>query len=154
MTKDKSKVPVKPRCVVAQFCDDIRYEVGNKVTLVGLYNASLFLQEFPALIPRLGINLIVETPIEDIISSVVLKIERGEEIIFQSTVTIPPRVSFDEVLQNGHDEITRRTFGMQISLPPITVMSPCMLRVVVVLDGVESIAGKLRISATPVGSNR
>ena len=147
MKKVAAKAPNQLRCVVVQFCDDIRHEVGNKVTLVGLYNGSLFLQEFPALIARLAINLIVETSIEDRISDMVVRIEKGEEIIFQTSTSIPPRVASNEVIQAGHDEPTRSMLGVQISLPPITVMSPCMLRVVVILDGLESIAGKLRIAA-------
>jgi hypothetical protein len=37
----------------ATFCDDIRMEVGNKLTFVGCYSGFMFLNsEFPATIPR------------------------------------------------------------------------------------------------------
>lgn len=149
MTKKQLKVVKRPRCILAQFCDDIRYEVGNKVTLVGLYNGTLFLQEFPALIPRFGINLLVDSPLEEPVSTVVVRVEKGDEIILQTAFDVP-RQANQENLQIGHDQPTRRTFAMQMTLPPITITSPCMLRVMVVLDGVECVAGKLRIAATPI----
>jgi hypothetical protein len=149
MTEPKSEAADHLRCVLAQFCDDIRYEVGNKVTLVGLYDGALFLQEFPAMIPRLGINLVVDTPIDDQVRSFVLRIEKGDEIIVEATASVPSQPRPDTVVQNGHDELTRAMFSMKILLAPMTVLSPCMLRVKVTLDGVESVAGKLRITAAP-----
>lgn len=149
MTEPKPEKAENPRCILAQFCDDIRHEVGNKVTLVGLYDGALFLQEFPAMIPRLGINLVVDTPIEDQVQSVVLRIEKGDEVIGEAKASVPPQPNPATVVQNGHDEFTRAMFSMKILLAPITVMAPCMLRVKVTLDGIESIAGKLRITAAP-----
>jgi hypothetical protein len=153
-SKAPAKAPAKPaaqsRCFVAQFCDDIRYEVGNKVTLVGLYNGFLYLKEFPALIPRFAVNIYVEIPIEDSIKSVVFRIEKGDEIVLE-TSSEPPKVDTSKA-ESGHDEFTRRTMGLQITLPPLTVMAPCMLRAVVTIDGVETVAGKLRIAATPMAN--
>src|SRR5689334_9669836 len=35
------------------FCDDVRYEVGNKHTLAGIYAHTMFIRgEFPAIIPK------------------------------------------------------------------------------------------------------
>ena len=42
----------------AIFCDDIRMEVGNKLTFVGCYFGVMFLNsDFPATIPRLCVSL-------------------------------------------------------------------------------------------------
>lgn len=149
MTNANSTAAAKSRCVLAQFCDDIRYEIGNKITLVGIYNTTLFLPEFPALIPHLGVNLIIDLPIDEEIKTLVLRIEKGDEIILESTTPLPSPSFLSGAMLDGHDEITRALIGMQLSLPPITVMSSCMLRVKVTLDGVECVAGKLRISAAP-----
>ena len=151
-TKKAKKTATTPRCVIAQFCDDIRYELGNKVTLVGLYNSSLILQELPALIPRLGVNLQVSSPSHEPMSTLIVSIEKGDEIIHQSKHDLPDLPPDDEP-QAGHDPVSRRSMVMQIALPPITVMVPCMLRVVVTIDGVEWQAGKLRISAAPQKSS-
>jgi hypothetical protein len=41
---------------VSLFCDDIRQEVGNKMSLMGLYQADMIFQnDFPLIIPRFGI---------------------------------------------------------------------------------------------------
>ncbi|WP_139237402.1 hypothetical protein [Polaromonas sp. YR568] len=149
--KASAKTPSKPaaqsRCFVAQFCDDIRYELGNKITIVGLYNGYLYLHEFPALIPRFAVNAYVDLPIEEQITTVGFRIEKGDETVFQTSIE-PGAPEIAEV-ENGHDQFTRRSVGVQISLPPLTVMAPCMLRSIITIDGVEHVAGKLRIAATP-----
>ena len=147
MTKAK-KTADRPRFVIAQFCDDIRFELGNKVTIVGLYNGKLILQELPALIPRLGVVLTVNSPKTELTSNLMVVIEKDDEIIHHSRHNVP-RPTTEEQSQPGHDLISRRSLVMQIGLSPITVVAPCMLRVVVTIDGVEWQAGKLRISAAP-----
>lgn len=35
-----------------QFCDDVREEVGNKSSLIGLYDQEMRVEKFPALLPK------------------------------------------------------------------------------------------------------
>jgi hypothetical protein len=35
------------RSVIAQFCDDVRQEIGNKFSLMGCYGSDLYVPAFP-----------------------------------------------------------------------------------------------------------
>ena len=52
------------RIVLATFCDDIRYEVGNKHSLMGCYKQELFVDHLPATLPKLCASVSVNTPID------------------------------------------------------------------------------------------
>ena len=41
------------RALHSLFCDDIRQEVGNKLSLMGIYNGSMVVPSFPYELPRL-----------------------------------------------------------------------------------------------------
>jgi hypothetical protein len=105
------------------------------------------LEDFPALIPRLAINVYIDFPIEDSLESVAFRLEKGNDIILQTGAEGPG--TKPSAVEIGHDDYTRRVMGLQAVLPPLTVAAPCMLRAIVIVDGVETVAGKLRIAATP-----
>jgi hypothetical protein len=47
------------------FCDDIRRELGGKITLVGIYRAEMLIQgKLPIVLPKLGIAILLQTPVE------------------------------------------------------------------------------------------
>lgn len=145
----KLKEVVNPRFATAIFCDDIRYELGNKVTLVGLYNKDLFVQEFPAHLSRLAVSLTVDTPIEEPFETLGVIVEKGNEVVLEI-----PTQSVDAYVQrpksgrvNGQDEFTRATLGMQFFLPPLPILESCTVRVKVILDQQIITAGKIFISA-------
>lgn len=54
----------KRRWINVVWCDDIRHEVGNKPSLMGVYTSGLVVPAFPAVLPRLGLWISVYTPIE------------------------------------------------------------------------------------------
>ena len=131
----------------AIFCDDIRFEIGNKVTLVGIYSGDMFLQELPAFIPKLGVAVTLVTPLHKSPSSLTVRISKGDDLALEFVVPVVPGAS--PALSDEHDAPTRRSFIFQVPLPPMTIPAPCMLRVALVVDGVEMNAGKLRIGLNP-----
>jgi hypothetical protein len=46
------------------FCDDIRHEVGGKVSLMGIYGSHLLVPSMPLHLPKLAIHFNIELPIE------------------------------------------------------------------------------------------
>lgn len=144
MNKQKIQPASAPLFAYAQFCDDIRHEAGHKVTLVGLYGTSLFLPTFPTLIPKLGVCLIVSNTVDEPWNSLSMRIENDNDVI--TTVHSKfPSIEIDNT-NPLHDAAARQNLNMYTLLPPLAITSPGMLRVVVTIDGVESVAGKLRIS--------
>ena len=50
------------RWVQVIWCDDIRQEVGNKPSLMGVYTGSLVVPSLPTVIPRLAVWVSIYTP--------------------------------------------------------------------------------------------
>lgn len=44
------------------FCDDIRSEVGNKASYIGVYNAVIYVPAFPMVVPKFGIATTFNEP--------------------------------------------------------------------------------------------
>jgi hypothetical protein len=51
------------RSLTSIFCDDVRQEIGNKHSLMGIYGLDLFVDQIPAILPKLCIVIIISTPI-------------------------------------------------------------------------------------------
>ena len=50
------------RFITVQFCDDIRHELFNKISLIGCYIASIQIDPLPAVLPKLCALIKVYTP--------------------------------------------------------------------------------------------
>jgi hypothetical protein len=56
------------------FCDDIRSELGGKLTLVGCYGTQLIATHFPLILPKMGFFLRTVFPFDERPESMVLNI--------------------------------------------------------------------------------
>lgn len=63
------------------FCDDIRHELGGKVTFVGLYGGSLLVKEFPVTLPKLCARLDLVTPANRLFELVDIQIFLNDKTI-------------------------------------------------------------------------
>lgn len=63
------------------YCDDIRHEMGGKITFVGAYGASLLVKEFPITIPKLCARLDLVTPASRLFERVDIQILVNEKTI-------------------------------------------------------------------------
>jgi hypothetical protein len=145
------------RYAYAIFCDDIRNEVGNKTSLMGIYNGLMYLSAMPAFIPRLGVSIKFCGPIDEKVQSLsfkilssaqdepILEMEIGTRDIAEgqgNPIVVPPDGNKDE--GNRRSEV-----GFMSVLPPMQVAQDMFIRAIVVADGVEYLAGRLHISQGP-----
>lgn len=120
------------RYLHATFCDDIRREEGNKVSLMGIYGNYMYFPEFPAKLQKLCIafsaNTLADNPFESL-SFVLMK--NDEEIVRQDV----PKEHLDQLSNapdvtppnvNGQSMMTIQAF---VILPEFVVEEPCLLRV-------------------------
>ncbi len=128
------------------FCDDIRFELGNKITLVGIYSGDMFVESFPFYLPKMGVQIRYDAPIEHRMGNLKFCISNGDERLAEYDV---PPVESQSILQEGHDVITRQQRVFNCLLPSMVVTRPGTIRTSVFDDGVETPGGKLRISAMP-----
>ena len=69
------------RTVIAQFCDDVRQEIGNKFSLMGCYGTDLYVPSFPITLPKLCVFVHVRTPREQPFRRLTLRLMRGEDVL-------------------------------------------------------------------------
>lgn len=138
--------------VFAVFCDDIRHEVGNKASLIGIYNGDLLASDLPIFMPRLGVMVQLRAPLDYELLSVTYKITSGDEVIMQVEIMVeadPGRSRIAESRPDSQDPTSFRSVVSFLAIPPMTFTSPCTLRAIAIANGVEYMAGKLHVSKVP-----
>ncbi|SRR5713226_1625668 len=121
------------RHVTAIYCDDIRFELGNKHSYIGVYFGKMFVSQFPVQLPKLCIAISVHTPIGTPFKKATIRVLNGKIAIAEipldentlNTQVIPP-----EVLKNDDSE-TERIFQWStiVALTPFQIDGPTMLRI-------------------------
>lgn len=71
----------EPRIIVTQFCDDVRYELGNKFSLIGCYSDELIVDQLPVALPKLCVQIRAFTPIDSPFSKLVFRALLGDDTI-------------------------------------------------------------------------
>jgi len=125
------------RHLTSLFCDDIRQEIGGKLTFIGVYNNILYIDSFPAAIPRLGVFLKAIAPSEDAFEAIGFKIWLGENLVAEVPVR-PLQPPLDGTMENIKKSLEKKpeveggsmmsTIAV-IMLSPLNIIEPCALRV-------------------------
>lgn len=128
-----------PRVSTCIFCDDVRYEMGNKISLIGVYNSDIIFPANPPLIvPKLGIVVWIVTDIDDIPTALSLRITvppNETEIFKAQQVSLP-------TLQHREDA-QKATFRNVLGLGPIPLTAEGFLEVWVDSGQGETRAGRI-----------
>ena len=105
-------------------CDDIRQEVGNKISFMGIYQSELLLAQFPSTLPRLCFAVYARTPASQPFKQLLFKIFRDDEQLIAegsldvATITPSPPSSDGELFLTG---------TMLIGFSPMILVEPCKL---------------------------
>jgi len=112
------------RTVIAQFCDDVRQEIGNKFSLMGCYGTDLYVPSFPITLPKLCVFVHVRTPREQPFRRLTLRLMRGEDVL--SELEANP-----EKLNAGETPEWARWLSMTgiLAVTPFVAGGSCRLRV-------------------------
>lgn len=112
------------RTVIAQFCDDVRQEIGNKFSLMGCYGTDLYVPSFPITLPKLCVFVHVRTPREHPFVRLTLRLVRGSERLSEL-------VANPEKLNAGETPEWARWISMTgiLAVTPFTAAGPCRLQV-------------------------
>lgn len=139
------------------YCDDVRQEVGNKQSLMGVYPGDLYLEALPAVLPKLCIVATLVIPAAECFESLRIKAMQGEHYLFASGDIPPPddevspgALSADDgldkdAMDNREDEDPMLRLSLVLVLSPFQVDEETLLRVVAELDGVPVSSRGLRI---------
>lgn len=132
------------------YCDDIRNEVGNKFSLMGIYTRELTIPKAPLLLPRLCIVVKVVTDINDPFESLVVrvvKIKDGKETELLSTGLLPMPLLSD--LPAPDEDTTSMFIQMQFVLSPFQIEEEATLRVKATTEREELLGMALRLQIVP-----
>lgn len=134
------------RYVHTIWCDDIRLEVGNKPSIMGVFAGDILLPAVPAALPRLGVFTWIVSPIDKPIESLQLQVVRDDGLVLAEIKPEAPTHSAAPPL----DDATRQQFSVGVNMGPIEVPEGCKWFVVKVkADGDELEGPKLRITVNP-----
>lgn len=138
---------MKERYLHTMWCDDIRQEVGNKPSLMGVYTGHLVVPQLPMHLPRLGIFSILSTPLDRPFKTpltMVVKRDDGHEFVTVEAQAPQP------IPSSGDSEATSLQIGTGFGLGPLELPVGCKYIVVeATLDG-ETIGGnKLWVKVDP-----
>jgi hypothetical protein len=137
-----------PFAINAIYCDDIRNEIGDKLSFMGVYDSEMTLQEFPAQLPKFCIQVKVQFNGELPPKSVKISIRNGETVISE-TVLDEVAIGAHPVPQRPADTEPEDFFlGMAFMFvhTPFTLEAPTTIRVWGEVDGLLLKANGLRVT--------
>lgn len=139
------------------FCDDIRNEVGGKLSFIGCYSSVIFVtQKLPFVLPKFCIHSYVVTTAEDPFRSVSIRcyVPGHEEPILDEkieTPQLPAQRLMASELEAGVSAPRQIVASASLVLSPFELSAPGLIRVRAVVDGAtdELSLGALRVVAQP-----
>lgn len=108
------------------YCDDIREEIGNKVSYMGIYSKDLFVPTAPIVLPKLCIAVKVVTDMNDPFKELEVRVLKGEdevELLTTGPIPGPP----DD--WTSEDNLTFMVAQMAFVLAPYQIDGDTILRV-------------------------
>lgn len=149
-----------PRHVETIFCDDIRQEIGGKLSLMGIYSGALFVPAFPATLPKLCLLVKVLTPVDDPLRTLKLRVLRDDEVLQEISLNEEQLAAASDSSEDLTEEQQReerkqkkdehvQVTQLLLAFSPLQLDGPCLLKVRVQTDGAEE--GELRGLSLRVG---
>ena len=89
------------RYVHALWCDDIRHELGNKPSFMGVYTGGLVVSKLPIVLPRLCVFAWVVAPLDHPIKHLAAKLVRDSGEVLASVDQLPGPKTPAEVLEGS-----------------------------------------------------
>lgn len=116
------------RVVIAQFCDDVRQEIGNKYSLMGCYGPELIINKLPATLPKLCVQVRVQTPIDRTFSKLVIRAIFNGDVLAE--LELPP--SDLDMMQKkaaSEDEGVAIMVMAIFTFSPLVISESCKLQI-------------------------
>lgn len=132
------------------YCDDIREEVGHKVSYMGIYSGELTVPNAPVVLTKLCIAVKVATDIDDPFEALevrIVKVKGDDETELLSTgpVSLPTELSG----LDKDNSSTRLVVQMNFMLVPFQIDEETILRVKAITEREELRGMALRIRIVP-----
>jgi len=135
------------RFLTATYCDDIRQELGNKLSLMGCYQGELIVSRVPVALPKLCVYVSVWTPKEQPFKSLMIRIVQGDDVELARIEL--PETGLAEAAQIRDETATRKAVSTAIAFAPFVIEKSTSLRLVATTEEGEIIGPRLLIKVAP-----
>lgn len=133
------------RFVHSSFCDDIRHEQGNKISLMGIYQSSILIPAgAPRLLTKICVVIEAQTSIDDPFKSLVLQLRKDDQVVEE--LTFPDSALSD--FQNQVDakpDFKIAKLGSIFILQNYPIEKPCRFSVVAITEREEFLSARLNV---------
>lgn len=134
------------RTAHAIYCDDVRQEIGNKLSLIGVYTGQLLVPKLPISLPKLCIVLEVRTAASAPFTDIRVEVLKNKEVLI-SAIAQPPaeaqKSTAEKASEHVDDSSRIITAKLVMELAPFKIEEGFLLRTVVAADGETLRAGGL-----------
>jgi hypothetical protein len=109
------------RYVHALWCDDIRQELGNKPSFMGVYTGGIVVAELPVVLPRLSIFIWIVTPIDVPFKKLSVQVIRSDDFVLLDMQNVPTQLDDTPLTQDA----TRRNMIVGCTLTAVQLPEGC-----------------------------
>ena len=131
------------RFLTAMFCDDIRQEIGGKLSFMGCYQGELIVPMAPVVLPKLCLYATIWTPKDRPFKSLMLRVVQDDDKEL-ARLEIPEE-GFAKVSLILDETATRKTVSTAIVFSPFAIEKPNSLRLIATTEEGEIIGPRLLI---------
>ena len=135
------------RLLTATYCDDIRQESGNKLSLMGCYQGELIVAMAPVALPKLCVYASAWTPKEHPFKSLTIRVVQDDDVEL-ARIDLP-EAGLAESAQIRDETATRKAVSTAIAFAPFVIEKSTSLRLVANTEDGEIIGPRLRIRVAP-----
>lgn len=134
------------RSLYSIFCDDVRPELGNKLSYMGCYTGALIVPQVPIVLPRLCVMMHASTPASEPFKELRFRLLKNDEVISeqQATIVIPP------ALPDAEGEEVKFSVHQVFQMFPVEITGPCKFRARALTESGELRGGTLVVSVGTV----
>lgn len=137
------------------FCDDIRHEMGGKLSYIGVYSGRLIVSNFPVTLPKLCLALNVVTSASEPFHGLSLHVLKDQDTIAQWVLDDDQLAEVLKATVETHADDAAPTQVLMANFllifSPFTLEGPCLLRVRAETGSEELQGIALRIEQTSQG---
>jgi len=131
------------RMMTAIFCDDIRHEMGNKLSFMGCYQGELIVPAMPFVLPKLCIYASTLTLPKKPFKTLTFRVVQDDD-----TELAKLDISADVLEQSAHTQnatATRKIVSTAIAFSPFSIEKPTSIRLLATTEEGEIVGPRLLI---------
>lgn len=138
------------------YCDDIRHEVGGKLSLMGVYNGVLYVPQFPATLQKIWIKATLVVNQDDPPKTLKMRVFKDNEPIADLDALPDYLAQLANARESGVPlpEGTQKVLSSHahVCISPLVLDGPCTLRIAAFVGKDEVRGVGLQVQQQPVNA--